>query len=126
MSKYDLTAQRLREVLQYNQETGVFTRRIRAGGTKAGDIAGGKHNCGYLQISINNSLYLAHRLAWLHVHEVWPINQIDHIDGNRLNNSIENLQRICTHMEQAKLHGQQESVTRVHNLVVLAMLHLHR
>ncbi|WP_413777280.1 HNH endonuclease, partial [Streptococcus pneumoniae] len=28
-------------------------------------------------------MYLSHRVAWAYVHGKWPVNDIDHIDGNR-------------------------------------------
>jgi len=48
--------------------------------------------------------YYAHRLAWFYVNGEWPIT-IDHIDGNRGNNSIENL-RSCTQIDNNQnTHG---------------------
>jgi hypothetical protein len=91
MSKTELTAERLRELLNYDPETGVFTRLVRAANKKAGDRAGCARGDGYLLIRVSGSLYLAHRLAWFYVHGAWPANKIDHIDGVRDNNRIDNL-----------------------------------
>ncbi len=87
-----LSAKRLHELLNYSPDTGVFTRRVRTSqGNRAGDVAGGPHNAGYWNISVDGRRYLAHRLAWLYVHGEWPPSEIDHIDGNRNNNQIANL-----------------------------------
>lgn len=87
----DLTAERLRELLAYDPETGIFTRRIAAGGAIAGTKAGTLDSHGYVQIKINSTLHLAHRLAWLYVHGLWPENHLDHRDRIPSHNWIKNL-----------------------------------
>lgn len=94
-----LTAEILRQCLDYNPETGIFrwrmTAPLRQRIDRRGMVAGGNTGHGYLAIKIMGKLYLAHRLAWFYVHGEWPKNQIDHIDGNKSNNAIANL-RDCT------------------------------
>ena len=67
---------------------------------KIGDEAGSLGNKGYRQVTINGKIYRAHRIIYMIYHNMEiPIeNQIDHIDGNKLNNSIENL-RLVTNQE---------------------------
>lgn len=92
MSKCALTQERLRELLDYDPETGLFTWRVnRAGNAKAGSAAGCAHKCGYRQVMVDSTLYLAHRLAWFYVYNVWPPQHIDHINGVRDDNRIANL-----------------------------------
>lgn len=87
-----LTAQRLRELLSYNQETGLFTRLISSKRWKAGQIAGSIHSRhGYAIIRIDGKDLLQHRAAWLYVTGEEPSGDIDHIDGNKLNNTFKNL-----------------------------------
>jgi hypothetical protein len=57
---------------------------------------------------VNGREYKAHRLIWLLVHKAWPENQIDHIDGNGLNNRIENL-RDVTNAENARNRKKQKN-----------------
>ena len=93
MAKADLTAERLRKLLHYDQQTGLFSHRgtaIRPGFSKIGSV----NNVGYVYIGIDYNKYAAHRLAWLHVYGSWPGGQIDHIDGNKLNNSLANLRDV--------------------------------
>lgn len=91
-----LTAERLRELLDYDRDTGVFTRKVRTSNRiKVGDVAGTVHEVKpglfYSYISLGHRKYPAHRLAWLHVHGSWPECQIDHLDGDGLNNRLVNL-----------------------------------
>ena len=95
-----LNSKRLRELLTYHPEKGFFTWNIGRSGKLSGDIAGGSHSEGYVHISVDGKLYLAHRLAWLYVHGVWPKDQIDHIDGNKSNNRICNLRDVSNGTNQ--------------------------
>jgi hypothetical protein len=88
-----LTAERLRELLDYNPETGVFRWKKDGRGRtmRVGAVAGTMHSAGYSQINFGGSLWLSHRLAWLYVFSEWPREQIDHINGDRSDNRISNL-----------------------------------
>lgn len=98
------------EALDYNQENGIFIWKERPvkhfnamgsyrqtnkrfAGKQAGFIQNYSDNVSYLQIRLQNKLYLAHRLAWFYVNKEWP-HIIDHIDRDGLNNSISNLRNV--------------------------------
>jgi len=100
-----LTQERLKEVLLYDFETGIFVRRINVSNIKSGAIAGSKLKTGYMEVGIDNVSYLQHRLAWLYVHGYFPENQIDHIDRVRDNNRLGNLREVsrsCNSMNSYK------------------------
>ena len=93
-----LTAARLRELLSYDPNTGIFCWQVSRGSGKRGLRAGRKNDEGYIEISIDSRFYKAHRLAWLYVHGCWPAEQMDHRNGVRTDNRIANL-REATHAE---------------------------
>lgn len=87
-----LDAERLREVLSYDPETGVFRWLVsRPGKASAGTVAGKVGTDGHRSIRFGGFTYQAHRLAWLYVHGVWPSDVIDHKDCQPDNNRIANL-----------------------------------
>lgn len=90
-----LTPERLRELLQYDLETGSFIWRVtRSRGARALNVAGQSTANGYRSIKIDGRKHLAHRLAWLYVHGKWPQQDIDHINGVRDDNRIVNLRDV--------------------------------
>lgn len=97
----ELTAKRLREVLDYSPETGFFYWRERRGSAAAGSVAGVIAADGARVVRVDGVLYRAHRLACLHVNGGWPKNEIDHINGDPSDNRIENL-RDCERRENAR------------------------
>ncbi len=99
-----LSAERLREVLNYDRDTGQFRWRddlpVRVGPRMNGKPAGTPMWDGYIKIKIDGTLYSAHRLAWLYVHGEWPAGNVDHRDTNRANNAFDNL-RLATHAQNS-------------------------
>ena len=87
-----LTQERLKELLSYDPETGVFIRLVAlCNRIKVGDVAGNLDQYGYRCIMVDRKSYMAHRLAWLYVFGVWPVDQIDHINCIKDDNRIINL-----------------------------------
>ena len=85
-----LTQEKLKELFDYDQETGLFTYKVSRGNKKAGSIAGSLTSDGYIRIQISGKMYLAHVLAFLYVKGYLP-NMVDHKDRIRNNNAWSNL-----------------------------------
>jgi hypothetical protein len=101
MAETHLTAARLHELLSYDPATGIFTWRITCGSrAPAGRTAGSISATGYRYIKIAKHSYKAHRLAWLYANGAWPILQIDHINGNPLDNRLANLRNADASLNQ--------------------------
>jgi hypothetical protein len=89
-----LTYDRLREVLNYDATTGVFTWRTKTSRkVVVGREAGSMKPSGYVSVRIDGPNYYAHRLAWLYVYGEWPAAEVDHINGVKDDNRISNLRQ---------------------------------
>lgn len=87
-----LTAEKAQELLSYDMDRGILTRKVSLTNTvKIGDVAGSVNKKGYVSVGVNGRYYLAHRVIWLIVHGKWPSKQIDHINGIKTDNRICNL-----------------------------------
>ena len=95
-----LTVERLRNVLNYDSATGVFTWKAPINVARIGRVAGSIDGKKYWHIMIDRRMYFAHRLAWLYIVGTWPSGQIDHIDHDRLNNRFENLRDVTHSINQ--------------------------
>jgi len=93
-----ITAEELRQWLDYNPVTGQFKWRRYRQGVKSDLVAGSLNNCGYLVIRLKNRLYMGHRLAWLHFYGEWPDELIDHEHRERHRTDIASL-RQATHAQ---------------------------
>lgn len=112
----ELTQEYLKQCLDYNPETGIFTWKERprehfksllgcnSWNTKySNKQAGNLSKSGYIQILLGGKLYKAHRIIWFLVHGYFP-DRIDHKNGIKYDNRISNL-RECTH--QQNVHNQR-------------------
>lgn len=107
----------IRQRLAYCPVTGRLTWKARperkwgAVTVRAGDEAGSPAKGGYAAVRVGGRANLAsHRIAWFLHHGHWPLQYIDHVNGDRLDNRIENL-RLATKSQNAANSKRQSNNT---------------
>ena len=108
-----LTQDRLKELLQYDADTGVFTWRTTRRAAKAGELAGTLSFTKYIKISVDARVYLAHRLVWLYTHGEWPPLDIDHINRIRNDNRLANLRLADRYINSRNANTRKDSLSGI-------------
>lgn len=91
----DLTQERVRELFDYDPETGSLIRIAKKKGSKGiGSIAGCVGKRGYSYTAIDGKSYRTHRVIWLWHYGYFPENNLDHINRKKTDNRIENLREV--------------------------------
>ena len=81
---------RVRELFNYNKDTGVFTNKFARAKSKKGQIVGiTKRSSGGLKISFDSKMFATHSVAYFYV--TGEVSKIRHKDKNKANNSFSNL-----------------------------------
>lgn len=106
-----LTQDLLREYLEYREDGHLWWVKNRVKGPKTVGKRFGCINYGYVKGKIFQRGYTEHTLIWLYHYGVWPKDQIDHINGNRSDNRLENLREATNQQNQFNTGGRRNSTS---------------
>ena len=99
-------------VFDYNPKTGELRWAINARAARIGDIAGKPGSHPYLRVRYRGVLYRVHRVIWLMAYGRWPDGDVDHINGDKRDNRLENLRAVSRQVNlqnQRKAHQDSKS-----------------
>lgn len=85
----------MQEYVEYNSTTGALTYKI------SGKQARDTDRDGYIRVCVRGKKYQAHRVAWVLHNEENPSHQIDHINGDKQDNRIDNLRQATSQQQCA-------------------------
>ena len=104
----NITAEYVNEYLTYDASSGNLYQRKKRPKVQVGNIAGGITTKGYRYIQLGNRKYPAHHIVWLLETGTFPIKQLDHIDGNKINNHFSNLREV-SNKQNTENRGKQRN-----------------
>lgn len=101
----------LQKCFSYDQETGELRWKLKPhAGFCAGKVAGAVGSGGYLTVGLDGKYYRVHRIIFKMMTGEEPLQVVDHIDGDLLNNRLSNL-RIATFSESTRNRGMSKNNT---------------
>lgn len=92
--KDEISCETVREMFDYDPQTGHLLHRRARGRARPGSRAGSLKPTGYRVVNVKGRWFQSARVVWIHQHGCWPTNQIDHINHVRDDDRLENLRDV--------------------------------
>jgi len=108
-----LTQKRLKELLHYNPDTGVFIWKVSRGGHCSGSIAGGLRHDDRVHISIDNQHFLRSRLAFFYIEGYFPEQDVDHKNRTKTDDRWSNLRHVSRQCNLRNIGLQKNNASGV-------------
>ena len=106
-----LTQKRLKELLCYDPDTGLFSWARGRSGCKKGQVVGYTNGRGWLRVKLDGKHYKLHRLAFLYMDGEFPSEEVDHANGVKSDNRWCNLRKATRSQNMANRKSGGNSVT---------------